>query len=183
MTGPIETERLILKPAGLSHDRAIVPLINNPRVAAMLARVPHPYHPADAQAFLERITGPESAETVFALHRKPDAEFMGMCSYTRGEKPELGYWLGEPFWGKGYASEAVKAVIAHAFTVTGLPLLHSGCQTVNPASRRILEGSGFVFTHEAPMATVYYGSAVPTWFFILTRERWESVSGHSPGAM
>lgn len=154
---------------------SLVALIGNLNVSGMLARVPHPYTRADADDFLTRMTLPDAMESVFALHRKPDDTFIGISSFTHGDKPELGYWLGEPFWRQGYMSEAAEAVVTHAFNTAKLAVLYSGCRIENTASRAVLEKLGFERTGERSRYSVSLGRDVPSYRFILRRERWESL--------
>ena len=77
-----------------------------------------------------------------------DGAVLGCCGIGMrdGEHPEIGYWLGVAFWGKGYATEAVRALIDHAFGELGHDVLVSGARVSNPASRRVLEKCGFEWT-------------------------------------
>ena len=175
MTETIETARLILRPPAAALAGGIVRLLDNLNVSGMLARVPHPYGSAQAVAYLLRVTSADAHETVFALHRKPDDAFLGLCSFTHGDTPEFGYWLGEPFWGRGYMSEAARAVVAHAFRAAAVPELYAGCRIENAASRRILERLGFALTGDTMMESTALGKKVPSHRFILERECWESL--------
>ena len=73
---------------------------------------------------------------------------IGACGFTQLDRhpPEIGYWLGVKFWGKGYATEAVRAVIDHAFTDLDCEAIQSAARVTNPASRRVLEKCGFQWT-------------------------------------
>ena len=76
------------------------------------------------------------------------ATVIGGCGFDMrdGPAPEIGYWLGARYWGKGYATEAVRALIDHAFTDLGHKALQSSVRVTNPASRRVLEKCGFQWT-------------------------------------
>ena len=169
----IDTERLILTPPAVTLAGSLVRLLDNLNVSAMLARVPHPYGSAEAVAYLLRVTSADPGETVFALHRKSDDKFLGLCSFTHGDAPEFGYWLGEPFWGRGYMSEAAKAVVAYAFRVAAVRELSAGCHIENAASRRILERLGFEPAGATLMHSLALGRDVPSHRFMLCHEGWE----------
>src|SRR5690606_4669975 len=121
------TPRLLLRPASPEDAGALFPLIDNWNVARWLGVVPWPYTMADMEHFLGDIAAPRSSSPfpVFAICR--DGVPIG-CAEWRGCAPssggagdamtELGYWLGEPHWGRGYATEAVSALISHAFRAT-----------------------------------------------------------------
>src|SRR6478735_3502785 len=139
------TGRLILRTLSASDAEALAVLADNYKVAVMLARLPYPYKLVDARDFICRVSEKREGEGTFGLYLKPEETFIGVCSYEwHGEDaPEFGYWLGEPYWGKGYMSEAAKAVIAHAFRINRHERLLSGCRLQNLASRRVLVKAGF----------------------------------------
>lgn len=173
------TERLILRPVGAPDAEAICALIDNYKIAVMLARVPYPYKIEDAHRFIAWAKDQPEDETVFALCLQDKARtFIGVCSYEKrqNDAPELGYWLGELYWGKGYMSEAVNAVIARAFTVAGHERLVSGCRLQNLASRRVLEKAGFEHAGLGEIDSLVLKTKVPGHRFSLTRERWEGLT-------
>ena len=89
--------------------------------------------------------------------------------------PEIGYWIGEPYWGRGYATEAVRAVIDHLFSVTDLDSLAAGCRVTNLASRRVIEKCGFQWTGAALFRVRALGASVPADRFRLERSIWASL--------
>jgi hypothetical protein len=109
----LETERLVLRPPHRGDVKAIVRLVNDRRVAENTARIPHPYGVDDAERFLAGINR-QDGEATFAITRGGDV--IGVCGVEpRENSREIGYWLGALYWGRGYATEAVRAVIDHAF--------------------------------------------------------------------
>ena len=104
----LETERLILRAPRLGDAAAIAALVNDRRIAENTLRIPHPYALADAQAFLT--TANASGGEIVFLITAWDGALLGCCGIGKldGEHPEIGYWLGVPFWGKGYATEAAQ---------------------------------------------------------------------------
>ena len=133
----LKTERLVLRAPSMSDVSAMVALAGDRHVAENTARIPHPYTAADAEGLLASINQ-KGSEKVFAIEL--DGALIGMSGLDpRTDGAELGYWLGVPFWGCGYATEAVRAVIDYAFSELGHELLHSGARVSNPASRRVLE--------------------------------------------
>jgi RimJ/RimL family protein N-acetyltransferase len=174
----IITERLILRPVGAGDAEAIASLIDNYKIAVMLARVPYPYKIDDARKFITWADGRPDGEKIFGLCLKDTETFIGICSYEIHAlaEPEFGYWLGEPYWGKGYMSEAVKAVTAHAFTVTKHQSLYSGCRLQNLASRRVLEKAGFEHIGRYEIDSLVLRAKVPGHRFSLSRERWKELT-------
>lgn len=107
---------------------------------------PHPYTLGDAEAFLSRATQ-NVPRTLFAI--ATDTEAIGSIALTpaqdvHGFTAELGYWLAEPFWGKGIMTEAVKALSEYAFKELGLHRIFAEPYTNNSASARVLDKAGFV---------------------------------------
>lgn len=169
------TDRLILKPVDRRDAEAITALADNYKVAVMLSRLPYPYRIEHARDFIAWAKDRPADETVFGLYLKDHAgTFAGVCSCERRESdaPELGYWLGEPYWGRGYMSEAVEAVVAQAFTVAGHARLLPGCRLQNLASRRVLEKAGFEHAGRYDIDSLLLGTKVPGHRFSLTRARW-----------
>ena len=171
----LETERLVLRAPRLDDAEAIATLINDRRIAENLARVPHPYSLADAEGFIGWANKNDS-ETSFLI-TLPDDTIIGGCGVgvLSGADPEIGYWLGVPYWGKGYATEAAHAVIDHAFTDLGYERLESGARVSNPASRRVLEKCGFQWTGVILQRSRALNSSVPCDRFRLDRALWASL--------
>ena len=171
----LETERLILRPPRLEDAKAIAVLANDRRIAENTARIPHPYRVADAEAFIAGVNVP-GGETVFLITDLDDS-ILGGCGVgvLDGQGPELGYWLGVPFWGQGYATEAVRAVIDYAFTEVDYAFLNAGARVTNPGSRRVLEKCGFQWTGVALYSIPHIASAPPIHAFQLERRIWESL--------
>ena len=96
-------------------------LANNRRVAEMLARMPHPYGEAEARAFVQSTRGQRRTGSVFALTLADTGAFIGCAGLdARGSALELGYWIGEPYWRHGYATEAAHALVDLAFRATAI---------------------------------------------------------------
>ena len=169
----LKTQRLLLR-APVSSDVAnIVALAGDRRVAENTARIPHPYTAADAAGLLASINQ-TGGETVFAIEL--DGALIGMCGLEpRRDGAELGYWLGVPFWGYGYATEAVRGLIDYAFAELGHEVLSSGARVSNPASRRVLEKCGFQWTAVQLCRIRAINSAAPIDRFRLDRGLWASL--------
>ncbi len=142
----IRTERLVLTVPSMAHAPAIAQLANNKNVHRWMARLPFPYALSDAEFFVEEIV-PTAEEACFAI--EADGTFIGVVGlhFNDGQVPELGYWLGEPFWGQGYASEAARALVAEA-RAAGATALRSRALKENAGSRNVLRKAGFTETGE-----------------------------------
>ncbi len=171
----LETERLVLRAPCREDAKAIAALANDRRIAENTRRIPHPYPLADAEQFISAPTNStgEMALTIFAR----DGALMGGCSLSvlDGPAPEIGYWLGMPHWGKGFATEAVRALIDYAFTELDHTTLQAGARVTNPASRRILEKCGFQWTGVGLVRIRAMASSAPIDQFRLDRGLWTSL--------
>jgi len=168
----IKTPRLTLRAPRAEDASAIATIANDRRIAENTARIPHPYRLTDAQEFIAYVTG-SAQETIFVI-TLPSERIIGTCGAGSidGGRPEIGYWLGVLYWGNGYASEAARAVINHAFTTLGYDTLEAAARVSNPASRRVLEKCDFQWTGVALRRSHVIGSHVPVDRFRLDRALW-----------
>jgi RimJ/RimL family protein N-acetyltransferase len=171
----LETERLVLRAPRLEDAKAIAQLANDRRIAENTTRIPHPYRVADAEAFIQRLAHAGAGEIAFLITRDDDP--IGACGLASvdGEVPDLGYWLGAPYWGNGYATEAARAVIDYAFSTLGHEELQAGARVTNPASRRVLEKCGFQWTGVGLYRIRALSSSAPIDRFRLERGIWSSL--------
>lgn len=170
----LETKRLILRAPRLEDTKPVAALANDRRIADNTARIPHPYKASDAEGF---ITGANKAdgEAVFLITLRDDT-VIGACGIVPQEPtPELGYWLGVPHWGQGYATEALHAAIDYAFTDLGHDALQAGARVTNPASRRVLEKCGFQWTGVGLYRIRAINSSAPIDRFRLERGIWSAL--------
>ena len=170
----LETERLVLRAPRLEDAKAVAALANDRRIAENTARIPHPYHLADAERFISTVNRSDD-ELAFLITRK--GAVIGACglSLREREPPDLGMWLGVAFWGQGYATEAVRAVIDHAFEDLRYEALQAGARVTNPASRRVLEKCGFQWTGVGLYRIRALASSAPIDRFRLERGIWSSL--------
>lgn len=163
----IETNRLLLKRPSATHIQSLARLANNAAIHQFMSRMPYPYGLEDARTFVETMARTET-EHSFAICSR-DEDFMGMCGLiNRPEAVEIGYWLGQPYWGEGYMSEAAAALIAAAQTA-GATHFMARANVTNLSSRRVLEKLGFKKTHEKTEDCGQHKS-VPLAFYSLERD-------------
>ena len=138
------TPRLLLRPGFPEDAPALAAAIADQAIARNLANVPWPYSTRDAEAFLASPRDPVLPALLVFERGKGAPQLVGACGL--GRRPsgsvELGYWIARPFWGRGYASEASRALVDIARTL-GLPSLEGSHFIDNPASARVLEKLGF----------------------------------------
>ena len=133
-------------------------------VARMTSRVPHPYHEGHAEAFIAA-----AAEHRFVIQRKADGIFLGMVGLHAEDGYEFGYWLGKPFWGFGFATEAAHRLVTYAFQSLGLETVHAGWFYDNPASGHVLAKLGARHNGSAMRGCRARGGAVLCHDMLLTR--------------
>ena len=136
------TERLTLRPAWPEDAPALAAAIGHEEVARMLARVPFPYTLADAQLWTAAPRGPHEPRFVIESHEGERPVLVGGIGIS--DDDNVGYWLTPSAWGRGYATEAGRAVVEmarHALPITRLRARHFAD---NPASGRVLRKLGFV---------------------------------------
>lgn len=168
----LETPRLRLRQPAERDIPAIIAIAGDWEVARRLARMPHPYTLADARFFLDRVVTSESTWAITVADAMIGC--VGLAPLPDGSR-ELGYYVGRPWWGRGYASEAAGAIVAHAFGTLGLDIVHSGHFADNPASGRVLTKIGFEVTGTGERPNMAAGRPMPSVEMRLTRSRWNAL--------
>ncbi len=144
---PLQTERLTLRVHALSDIPALMPLIGAREVAATTLRIPHPYTESDARDFIastEEALSSGSGLRLGIVLRERDTLCggVGLRIEPDHRRAELGYWVGVPYWGKGYATEAARAVVKYGLGTLGLHRIFASHFANNPASARVLRKIG-----------------------------------------
>jgi RimJ/RimL family protein N-acetyltransferase len=169
------TDRLVMRPPREDDIPALVELANNRRIAEMLARLPHPYTETEARTFITMLAGQPLSGAAYALTRKDNGAFVGVAGLNATPRGlELGYWIGEPYWGDGFATEAAHALVDLAFRATNIQVLHVSCRVINPASRRVIHKCGFQYAGQGMMDSAVAGK-VPVERYRLDRKTWQSL--------
>jgi RimJ/RimL family protein N-acetyltransferase len=145
----IRTARLVLRPPRLSDAERLVALFANWEVVRWLSSPPWPYAPEHARDFVAARSRPDPDFITAAITL--DNEFIGAIdaiikpasTVQRERGYSVGYWLGQPYWGHGYMSEAARGFITHVFATIADDTLYSGAFSNNAASLRIQEKLGF----------------------------------------
>jgi len=131
-----------------------------------------PYTDADARNYLESVVGirPETSFTI-----EVDEEAIGGIGFTvqpdvAHRSAEIGYWLGEKFWGRGIATEALKAVTEYAFANYDLCRLYAHVFDWNPASARVLEKAGYRFEGRLKKSVTKNGQTIDQLIYAMVRD-------------
>jgi RimJ/RimL family protein N-acetyltransferase len=142
------TERLLLRPGWSDDAPALTRAVANQKIVRNLALLPWPYSEGDARWFLDHVHSKGIPEFLIFTRTGGAPELVGGIGLHDAPEdptgdPEIGYWIAEPHWGKGYATEAARAVVNMARHSLRLKSLKSGYFVDNPASGRVLRKLGF----------------------------------------
>lgn len=143
----LETRRLRLRPFGLADAAAVQRLAGAWEVAETTLLIPHPYPDGAAEAWIATHAPSWEAGTAVtcAITQRATGTLVGCVGLTIDRETtsaELGYWIGVPYWNRGYATEAARALVQCGVEVLGLTLIHAQHFPRNPASGRVLEKIG-----------------------------------------
>ena len=179
-TPEIRTDRLVLRaPRPEDLDRC-AELLGDYDVAKMLSRVPYPYDLEAGKAYLARAEAhwqdwKNAEELGFQIDH--ESQMIGGIGLKKlRETPEIGYWLGRPFWGRGFMSEAVRAAVTWLFENTGHAHVACEAMTDNPASLKVAEKLGFRKVAEVGCESLSRGGTMPAVRTELTRKAF--LNGH-----
>jgi RimJ/RimL family protein N-acetyltransferase len=142
----IETKRLMLRPFYLRDAIDVQKLAGNRNVSESTLNIPYPYKDGMAESWIaEHENGWKNKSNVtYAIVDKLSTVLLGVVSLLdiRGEEAKLGYWIGEPFWGNGYCTEATRELLELAHVTMGIKKIIGEHLCSNPASGRVMEKLG-----------------------------------------
>jgi RimJ/RimL family protein N-acetyltransferase len=175
----IETKRLWLRWPTVADAAAIARFAGDKRVATMTARIPHPYPSGEALDYIARLRAENAGGQSLSLAVTPKDDPAGLIGMIglgpqRDIRLSLGYWIGVPFWGNGYATEAAQALIDLTFTLAPAGEIVASARSIDPASRGVLEKCGFQFEGQGMVDTSARGM-VAVDSFRLTRRTFASL--------
>jgi len=164
-TPRIETRRLALRAPAPGDAQRLAELMADFDIARMTSRVPHPYGLADAEAFIDKVQDNDPATDCNFLIEHDDVGVVGGLGFFTppGESLEVGYWIGRPWWGRGFASEALQGALAWARGGWKKRYVTAGHFSDNPASGTVLCKAGFLYTGRVEEKhSLARGGTVPT---------------------
>ena len=140
------TARLLLRAFSLHDANEVQVLSGNYNVSRTTLNIPFPYESGMAEEWigLHQSGWQEKSKVVYAITVKETDKLVGAIDLVLTEQSQglLGYWVGEPYWGKGYCPEAAKALLQLAFGELALSKVYAEHLTSNPASGRVMEKIG-----------------------------------------
>ena len=165
----------ILRPWREGDAASIARYADNPKIAASLRDVfPWPYRRQDAVTFVASCIQNEGRGQL-ARAIEADGKAVGSITLTLGSdvyrrSAELGYWLGEPFWGRGIMTRAVREMCALGFAAWDIAGIHAAPYARNAASRRVLEKAGFTLEGTLRRSVCKNGEMLDACIYALVRE-------------
>ena len=169
----IQLETCLIRPWRPGDEKSLVAHANNFNVWRNVRdRFPHPYTMEDARDWIRMASG-ESSQANFAI--VVDGEAAGGIGLVLKDDiyrctAEIGYWLGEEYWGRGIVTEAVRAVTQWAFETFNLSRIYAGVLEWNPASMRVLEKAGYQFEGRLRKAVVKQNQVMDEFIYAIVRE-------------
>ncbi|HEY0157238.1 MAG TPA: GNAT family protein [Thermoanaerobaculia bacterium] len=172
----LRTERLLLRPFQPSDAAAVQQLASAYEVALNTASIPHPYPDGAAEGWIAML--PEQFEKgelhnfamVFGEHLIGSIGLM-----MKGDGiAEIGYWVGVPFWGRGYASEAGRELVRYGFEECGLRRIYAGHYGRNAPSGRVLQKLGMQYEGTLRQHMYKWGEYLDVVYYGLLRDEWLS---------
>ncbi|MDV6249724.1 GNAT family N-acetyltransferase [Vibrio sp. EA2] len=145
----IVTDRLVLRPFVLSDAERVAILAGEKLISDMTANIPYPYSLTDAESWIETheqiFAGGKGI--VYAITLKDNGELIGAVSLPKIENGAgtLGYWLGVPYWGNGYATEASRALILFSKQNLGVTTLRVMHLVGNERSKSVIRKLGVTY--------------------------------------
>jgi [ribosomal protein S5]-alanine N-acetyltransferase len=173
------TERLRLRPFTLADAPVVQALAADERVAALTLNIPHPYPPGAAEEWIATHAPAASAGTAytFAIERATDNALLGaigMHPNARHRRAEIGYWLGVPYWGQHYMSEAARRVVTFGFDILALNRVQATCLPRNLASAGVMQNAGMTYEGRLRAYICKQGTAEDIEMYAILRDEWET---------
>lgn len=173
----LETDRLLIRAPSEADLSAMPGLFSDPDIHAYTRSIPYPYTHDDAVGALERFERLRRAGEAITLFvdLKETGELVGSIGFLNikgRDEAEFGYVVGRPWWGRGYATEACRGLLAYGFATLGFGELCAHAMTRNPASSRVLEKIGMRSVGVLPNQCEKDGEYFDAEGFTLTREEW-----------
>lgn len=169
----LETERLLLRPWKGSDAAALYELASDPDIGPRCGWKPHESEAESAEIIRTVFAAPE----IYAVILRKSGAIIGCAGLhplegQPSDSPELGYWLGKPYWGCGFMPEAARKLIRRAFEDLRCNAVWCSHYEANLQSRRVIEKCGFRYRMTKERACA---DGVPhmTRFYVLTRQDWE----------
>ena len=178
----LETERLRLRKFEISDAEEVQRLAGDRDVAATTLSIPHPYPDGAAEKWIESHAEAlaSGANVVYAIVSRSRDQLIGTINLAiceEHQRAEMGYWIGKPFWGQGYCTEAAKALLRFGFESLGLHRIYAHYMSMNPASGRVMEKMGMTYEGRLRLHIEKGGKHYDVIAYGILRSEFESTAG------
>jgi RimJ/RimL family protein N-acetyltransferase len=176
------TPRLVLRPFTELDATDVQRLAGDARVADTTLTIPHPYPDGAAEAWIATHEGTWNLgrSLTLAVTLRDTGELIGAIGLSIDpdkRSAEMGYWVGVPFWGSGYCTEAARAVLQHGFAALDLLRIHAHAFARNPASARVMEKIGMLEGVPRQKTVLKNGRPEEVREFAISRAAWDARTG------
>ncbi|MGO4540433.1 GNAT family N-acetyltransferase [Paenibacillus sp. 2TAB19] len=173
----LQTDRLLLRPFEGADAKQVQLLAGDKDVASTTLAIPHPYPDGAAEQWIEasRQASVQGDRHVFAIVRQEDYVLLGNMTLgitKHHNRAELAYWMGKPYWGLGYATEAARRVVQFGFEELALNRIHAAAMTRNPASYNVMIKAGMKYEGTFPQHIKKWEQYEDLVFYGLNRSDW-----------
>ena len=175
----LATERLLLRPFTLDDAAAVQRLVSAYEIAENTLLIPHPY-PEGAAAEWIATSGKmfEEGKTInLAIVLRDSGEVagsMGLVLTPQHDKAEIGYWIGVPYWNRGYATEAAGALIDFGFAECRLNRIDAGHFDRNPSSGRVMQKAGMQYEGRLRQYIKKWDEYLDVVYYAILRSEWDA---------
>lgn len=178
MKHTFETERLVLRPFDRNDSDRIEELAGDYEIAKTTLAIPHPYPPGSAKDFIKAVQESDakgdSLTVAICLKGSPELiGTMGLVIKDKHKRAELVYWVGKPYWGQGYATEAAQQILKVAFEELGLNRVYAAAMTHNPGSWKVMQKIGMQLEGTFREHVIKAGEPIDLTFYSILRSEYE----------
>ncbi len=176
----LRTARLVMREFELADAPRIQQLAGEREVALNTMNIPHPYPDGGAEEWIasqdeKRAQG----NVIFAIDDGELVGGIGLRVQREFERAELGYWIGKPFWGRGYATEAAGAIIRYGFEELNLHRIYAGYFSRNEKSARVMIKNGMKYEGTLRQHVKKWDEFVDVVYYGILRQDWAAFSASS----
>lgn len=177
----LRTERLVLRPYTLADAARVAELAGVREVAATTARIPHPYEPWMAEEWIadHRMAWDDGTDAIYAITTDAEGLIGSIALHLKLDqrRAELGYWIGRPYWGRGFTTEAARALLALGFDTLKLQRISAHYMAGNGASGAVMRKLGMQHEGTLRRHAIKWGEPHDVECYAILKEEWEARRG------
>jgi RimJ/RimL family protein N-acetyltransferase len=177
------TERLVLRPLQLEDAPEMQRLAGDREIASTTLTIPHPYEDGMAEAWIrstweQHQKGEAIALAIVERQQQAFLGIIGLHLRPEHERAEMGYWIGQPYWGRGYVTEAARRMLRYGFEELGLNRIYASHFGHNPASGRVMQKIGMRYEGLSRQHVKKWGEFVDLETYAILRSDYEALAAN-----